>query len=274
MLTFVTVPDEALAVARACAEHLKANGHLFKVEYSDESLPEAATLYVKDGREHTYYIFDSRIDMDRLILWSGFGRSCSSSTQVILCVSERVQSDAATIAKIRGLGIGLSTVDGNGSVLEVAAPADLSMHVELPPLRRHRPVIRRKLAKVHSKFERGDWKGGFESACKIVEHSARGYLAKYAKAERVQVVGKKGIARNVLPEDVERMPLGALKDIFCGKLMPTRVDSLLCAGLKKINSDRVNVAHEKLTARTERRLRDNVGKHMWTIDNLLLKMNS
>ena len=272
MVTFITVPDSAQIVAHACAARLKANGHTIKIEYSDESLPETATVYVKDGRDRTFYIVDSCIDTDRLVLWSGFGRSASSSTQVVLCVSENVSCDATVLAKIKKLGIGFQTVSSAGVVAEVAAPADLSMHVELPPLKRHRPAMRRKLAKVHSKFEQGDWKDGFEKACKIIEHSARGYLTKYAKAGWVQVVGKKGVAKTISSKDVQGMPLGALKDIFCGKLMPTHLDSLLCAGLKKLNVDRINVAHDKLNAQTERRLRQNVGKHMWTIDNLLLKI--
>ena len=274
MPTFVTVPDEAQRIAQACYQQLKADGHSLKVEYADALLPEAATIYVKDNRDQYIYIFDLEINAERLTLWSGFGRSCTSSTSVILYISDEVRFDAAIVARVRELGIGLCTVDSKNAIIEVVAPSDLSMNVALPPLNRHKPRMRRKLLKVHQKFQRGDWKSGFETACKVIEQTSKNYLIKYAKAGRVQVVGKKGVPRTITPKEVSKMPMGALKDVFCGKLMPTHLDSLLCIALKNLNGDRIVVAHDRLTARADRRLRQNVGKHMWTIDNLLLKLSA
>jgi len=149
------------------------------------------------------------------------------------------------------------------------APVDLSVNIQLPPLERHRAPIRRELAKVHAWFDRGDWKGGFEEACKLLEKSARDHLRREARAARVQVPGGGGAPRTLAARDIARMPLGALADVFCKKLIPSQIDAHLCTGLKRINPDRINVAHQITTQRTERKLRDNVGRHMWTIDNLL-----
>jgi hypothetical protein len=63
--------------------------------------------------------------------------------------------------------------------------------------------------------------------------------------------------------------MGALADVFCKKITPRPIDAQLCTGLKRINPDRINVAHDKMTTAVAKRLHGNVGRHMWTIDNLL-----
>ena len=42
-------------------------------------------------------------------------------------------------------------------------------------------------------------------------------------------------------------------------------DSVIAKALGTLNRDRVGVVHHKRKAVTERRLRANVGKHMWVI---------
>jgi hypothetical protein len=124
----------------------------------------------------------------------------------------------------------------------------------------------------YKRFGDGDWKHGFEEACKLVERYAREHLCREARAGNVQIPGRRGVARTLNAREIRRMPLGALANVFCQKLMPNQIDAHLCSGLKKINPDRVSVAHAVINRRTERRLRDNVGRHMWTIDNLLRKI--
>jgi hypothetical protein len=148
-------------------------------------------------------------------------------------------------------------------------PIDLSLNIALPPLDRHRQRTKRALVKAYARFGRSDWKGGFEEACTIVETSARRYLS---TSGTVQVLGKSGAPKKVAPNQINRMPLGALAEVFCGKLHQNQVDALLCSGLRKINPDRINVAHGKLSNAAEKRLRRNINKHMWTIDNLLRKI--
>ena len=168
------------------------------------------------------------------------------------------------------LGIGLAVVDDNGVLTEMAPPLDLSMNIALPPLARHRIAVRREVAIVHGFFDRGDWRHGFEEACKLVENAAREYLRKQVRnGSLVTVQGKKGIPKKLTVKIINRLTLGQLADAFCQMMKPKAIDALLCSGLKAINPDRINVAHRKMDKRAERRLRENVGRHMWNIDNLL-----
>lgn len=154
---------------------------------------------------------------------------------------------------------------------ELVAPVDLTINLQLPPIDRHRSSVRRDLRDVHLRFERGDWKSGFEDACKLVEKIARKYLRQEARGT-LQVPGRGGVPRRLTEDDIEGLPMGALADVFCRKLSPNQIDALLCGGLKRINPDRILVAHNKLNAATERRLRRDVPRHMWTIDNMLRKL--
>jgi len=271
-VNFVTVPLELQPIAYACCDALRAAGFSLKHEHNEDHFPETATIYARRGGEEHFYVFDPRIKIDRAALWAGYGRSCSSTTFVVICVPADIEMNGSDMVRIRELGVGLTAIDRTGALSELVAPVDLSLNIALPPLNRHRASIKRELAKVHEHFGRGDWRRGFEHACKIVEKSARRYLARQVRANQVQVPGRHGHPRRVTLREVQRMPLGALADVFCTKLIQHPVDSHLCSGLKRINPDRIDVAHEIRSRRKERRLRGNVGRHMWTIDNLLKKI--
>jgi hypothetical protein len=268
-VSFPTVPQELQPAAYACRAHLQAGGYIVKSEYLEEDFPETATIYGKLGQERHIYILDARIRKERVTLWSGYGRSCSSATFVVLCLPQNAAFSGHSMLQARELGIGISAVSIDGAVREIVPPIDLSMNVALPPTVRHKQKNKRALMKAYTRINRSDWKGGFEEACTVVENAARRYLA---TSGVVQVVGKKGAPRTVNRNQIKRMPLGALADVFCGKLNQNQIDALLCSGLKRINPDRISVAHGTLTGATERRLRRNINKHLWTIDNLLRKI--
>ena len=61
------------------------------------------------------------------------------------------------------------------------------------------------------------------------------------------------------------MTMGQLADTFANIQNQNQADSLIGQTLKKLNRDRVGVVHHKGKARTETRLRTNVGQHMWAI---------
>jgi len=170
------------------------------------------------------------------------------------------------------MGIGLTMIGAAQDIVDVVPAIDLSVNITLPPIARHPPKERPELAKIHALFGSGDWKRGFEDACKLVESRARDYLVRQIKLRGTTsplIVVEDGKSKPLTSGKVKKMPLGALARTFCNLIAPKPIDSQLCNGLKGINDDRINVAHAKLDGRTERRLRTNVGRHMWTIDNLL-----
>lgn len=266
---FLTVPVELQSIAHACLIDLKETGFSVRCELSSHDFPETATIYAKRKRAIHFFIFDAKIKLDRLSLWSGYGRSCSSDTYVTLCIPNRDTISPSKIVEVRQLGIGLKTIDDQGVLAEIIPPRDLSMNIQLPPLEPHKKAIRQELALIHRYFEGDDWRRGFEEACKLVESKARRHLEQQiTKGAKVQVQSKKG-PKFLTTQSVRKMTLGQLAQTFCDVVYPKSIDTLLCTGLKKINPDRISVAHRRTDAKAERKLRENVGRHMWTIDNLL-----
>lgn len=266
---FLTVPTELQPVAHACFGYVTSQGHSIKIEYANHDVPEAATLYTVDGKDEHYFLVDSKYKAARVALWTAFGRSCGEPTFVSICLPNNANLKTVALAALREFGVGLYTLNENDELQKIIEPKDLTLNIALPPLNQLGAAKRRKLIPVYELFKDGDWKRGFEEACKVIEASARRQLVSQAKLGMVRVIGKKGAAKAVKDSEVKKMPLGALADVFCKKIGATHIDSLLCGGLKRINPDRVNVAHGKLKGATAARLRKNVGRHMWTIHNLL-----
>jgi hypothetical protein len=250
---------------------LKDGGYAIKPEHTEDDYPEAATILAMQGGEQHFYVFDAVVKLKRMRLWASYGRSRSKPTFIVHCIPQNKKFSGDVIAELKALGVGLTMVGGEGNLISVLPPVDLTLNLRLPPRDRHRPPVRRELRKVHSIFEGGDWKRGFEESCKLVEDVAREYLMQEVKASMVQVPGKSG-PKTLTTAQVGKFTLGQLADVFCTKLTPKPIDSLLCSGLKKINPDRVDLAHRKMTPGKERKLRENVGRLMWTIDNLLFKI--
>jgi len=61
------------------------------------------------------------------------------------------------------------------------------------------------------------------------------------------------------------MTMGQLAETFRNIQAQNHADNVIGRALATINRDRVGVAHHKRRKTTERRLRTNVGQHMWTI---------
>jgi len=266
---FVTVPHELQTVVHICYKHLKDEGFVVKIEYREYHYPETATMFATSGGAQHFYIFDAKIKIERCKLWAGYGHSCSRPTFVVLCLPETARIRAEFIAQANEFGFGITIISDLGVINQVVAPRDLTLNLPLPPIDGHRVQIKRALKAIYNRISKGDWKRGFEESCKLVERKARDYLVREARAGNVRVVAKSGTSRPITVADVERMPMGALADVFCNKLPQSQIDSLLCGGLKQINPDRIDVAHNKLTKRKELRLRQNVPKHLWTINNML-----
>ncbi|MEO5702968.1 MAG: hypothetical protein ABIQ54_03680, partial [Gammaproteobacteria bacterium] len=72
---------------------------------------------------------------------------------------------------------------------------------------------------------------------------------------------------------IKRMTLGQLKDAFSKAQPQNAIDSVLYQTLDAINSDRVGVAHNVNSPRTERQLRKNVGAHMHAIVQALKRLS-
>jgi hypothetical protein len=131
-----------------------------------------------------------------------------------------------------------------------------------------KPKVRELLGEALDRFERGDWRAAFEDACGMLEEECRAYLLRNLKMGRAKYQsGKK--TKEPTRGDIKRMPMGALKDIFCALVSQNQTEANICAALTKLNPDRVRRAHRRQSKSAEAALRRRVGTHFWLINNTL-----
>ena len=101
-------------------------------------------------------------------------------------------------------------------------------------------------------------------ACQGLETEARRYLKKWTRTGRIKILRKKGPV-TLTNAQIDRMTMGQLAEAFRDIQAQNQADNVIGRALATINRDRVGVVHHKRKKVTERRLRANVGQHMWTI---------
>lgn len=267
---FITVPNELVYLANIAWRHCGGMGGKLFAEKVDHDHPETATMLIESTNAQEFIIVEPKLRSNKLELWTAYAKACALETKVTFYLPENATIAAGVLANARKNGVGIRVVSLDGNVIEVAPNRDLTFNVSLPPVSRVRVNLRKKVQIIHKTFE-DDWKRGFEDACKLVEKCARNRLKREAANGTLKIVeGNK--TKNLSVARVEKLTLGQLATSFCNKVSQTRVDRQLCGGLQRINPDRVNIAHDKLSRRRLNKLRERVGGHMWTIHNLLSVM--
>lgn len=143
------------------------------------------------------------------------------------------------------------------------------MNVALPERKRLSNALRRKLGGVYEQFDRSQWREGFGDAAQVLEEDARKYLLRGVQRNRITFIGANGRTKNYSEQRIRSMTLGALATAFAEIQVKTRADVIVADVLKLINKDRIGEVHKKADARTEERLRRNVGQHMWRVVDAL-----
>jgi hypothetical protein len=265
---FLTVPDELLECAEIVTDWFEARGHSLKIEHNEMAYPYRPTLRCK--RERTTLLVEVAItvDIDRAGEWARYGKSAIGDTRVALVVPSDLERKPSEDKALRALGVGLYEVSGS-DVTEVMPPMDLALNLAPPDLKNLPPRVRRVVGSAYDQFDRSQWREGFEEICQALERAARAHLQKDIKTGRVSLRRASGKAWNPTQEQVGKMPLGALAEAYAAILNPSHVDAVTGTALKKLNKDRVGVAHYKGLASAETRLRKNVGQNIWLAINTL-----
>jgi hypothetical protein len=144
-------------------------------------------------------------------------------------------------------------------------PVDLALQLEPPELKNYPNSIRKALGPSYEQIGRGNWVEGFEDACNAVEDRARKYLTKHTDSGRITVSLGKKAGIKLSRAEIDKMPLGALKDAFLAIDNPNHADAVIGQCLAELNPDRILAAHKRREAAAQRRLRRNVGKQMWIV---------
>jgi hypothetical protein len=265
---FLTVAEELLVHAECVAEYFEEHGYSVKVEQGDIEYPYTPTLHCKRSRTTVLVEIYSSIRYDHIDDWTRYARSCNRDTRIALALPRDVPRTPDDDSKLRDLGVGLYLSDGEKTE-EVIAPLDMAVNVQLPDLKTFRPKMRKVIGPVYEQFVHSHWREGFEEACQAVEVLARQYLKEAKGTGRIVFVTETGKQRNLTDKQIDKLPLGALAEAFGQIQTQNYSDSTIGKVLRRINKDRVGVAHHKAKPATESRLRKNVGQHMWSVFGVL-----
>lgn len=241
---------------------LESDGWNVKTEPYDLAFPRTPVFSAKRGM--TTRIVDIQWSMDPPLLrdWARYCKSCSRDTRFCVVIAGPDMPTVAELDIARELGIGVF-VRGASGLHEVVAAQDLAIQLDPPEV----PVgLRRLLGEAYDHFDKGLWREGFEAAATVLEQQARLYLKREVNKGRVTFVNAKGNPVRYSDAQIMKMTMGALAGAFGEITTPNVADTRIGQCLKKINPERVTVAHFKgKDAARERRLRAKVAQHMFVV---------
>ncbi len=261
---YATLPASLEALADAVADDFGRRGYVVRVEHAAPGQPFVPTLTCARDRTEYYVEIEESVSRSRIEAIAAFARNQPGDTRVCWAVPEGAVVTGEDMALLRAAGgIGLLRVAGSQVRFEVQAN-DLALKLVLPERAQLPRRLRQVLGSSFDHFDSGNWREGFEEACKTLEEAARAHLKKWVRTGRIRLVGGQGPRRPKMKE-IDKMTLGDLARAFETIEHQTYADNVLGQALSSINRDRVGVTHRKKRAITERRLRRNIGGHMRTV---------
>jgi hypothetical protein len=198
--------------------------------------------------------------------WNRFGSSCSADTQFALCVPHTRNVSGPEITLLQKFKAGLYVATAS-ELDERIAPVDLALRMFLPDARTLPKRVRRLVGPVYEQVSRGQWREAFKRASQVLEEQCRRYLKAgiVGPTPRIVVLKKSGQPRVLDAKRINKLSLGQLADVFSQIQKPNQSDALIGQVLASVNPDRVNTTHFEGAKKTEKKLRANVGQHMWRI---------
>jgi hypothetical protein len=260
---YKTLADELLEYADLALSYFEQRGFSVRAECSVLGFPYTPALLCKRGATTKIVEVDSKVQLQRLEDWVGYCRSSGRDTRLALCVPSSADLSASDLNKLQERGVGLYLVSPD-AVVERLVPRDLGLNIALPELAREHVRVRELLGSSYEQFGRAQWREGFEDACQALESQARRYLKKWTRSGRIRILRPSGPIA-LTNKQINRLTMGQLAREFSNIAAQNHADSVIADALSRINTDRVGVVHHKGRAVTERRLRTNVGQHMWVI---------
>lgn len=262
----MTLSDDLVDLGEKAVEFFRLRGYKIHLEHKELGFPYTPAFVAK--RQQTTIIVEvmSKLDHQKVESWVHFAKSVDKDTRLALVLAE-TDLPASEEENLRKYGVGAYIVR-NGNLREVAIVQDLALNVSLPPLANLPGKLRPLLGPAYDQFERSQWREGFEEACQVLEREAKKYLWSGLKSGRVTIIGKKGKI-TFTKTKVNALTLGRLQREFSKIQNQNHADSQIEQALAKIVKDRNAVVHHKSKPSTERRLRKNVGRHMWVVIDAL-----
>lgn len=237
-----------------------------QIEPFDLAYPYTPVFVGKRQQRTVIVEIQSLLNFDNLQQWVRYGKACQTDTRVYVGLAPGAGVTPEELDRLRSLGVGLLLV-GSERVYEASPSSDLALQMDPPDLPRE---LRAILGEAYDKFERGDWREGFEDASMALEQQAIAYLRRHVSRGRITFTpsGRRGAVPTLA--EIEGMTMGALAGVFARIQTPNQADTRIGQALQKVNRDRITVAHYKgKGAARENRLRRNVGKNMFIVVSAL-----
>jgi len=264
--SFGFLPDSLTEDANKVAEYYLNLGYTVKSDHALPAAPAVPTLYAKRNNTQIVIPVVSKLDLELIANWGSYAKSTGKDFRICCVLNQRHLVDPTVKEFFRASGFGIVYVS-EGRVCEELVAKDLAVAVNLPTIASLPKASQKHLGQAYEQFERSQWREGFEDACQSLENLARAYLVAEIKKGRVtQFIRKKGPVSAEISE-VKRMTLGALIHAFQQIPNQTWLDAQIAQIIGKLNKDRIGIVHHKNKTSTEKRLRKNVGMHMWSIIN-------
>jgi len=264
--TFETVSDELLECAEAAASHFEELGYHVAVEEAEIGFPYAPTLVCRRQRTWLAVEVVARCERDRVQEWIAYGKSSGRDFRVALCTVQLTSVSQTDEEMLRTAGIGWY-VFANDRLSERVSAGDLGLNVQLPNLASLPKKARAALGAAYEQFGKSLWREGFQSACQAFEVETRKYLRRHSK--RMRVASTKGSPTSLDLRRLEKMTMGNLASVFETIQNKNRDDAKILKALKAVIRERNAVVHHKGTAPSERKLRENVPRHMWCLADVM-----
>lgn len=268
--TYKTVGTDLVEYADRLFDHLEGLGYRVRLEYDELGYPFTPTFVCERKPTRVLVEISAKIERSRVEAWVRYAKSTGKDTRFAVGLPHQAVPDGGEIARLGEQDVGLYSI-GEDRINELLPPGDLGLNVALPDANSLPNKLRVLLGSAYEQFGRQQWREGFEDACQALEVEARKYLAKWSKTGRIQIIDKNGNARTLTKTEINKMTMGQLAKTFNNIQAQNLNDSVIAKALNRLNQDRVGVVHHKKKALTEKRLRANVGQHMWVIVAALKK---
>jgi hypothetical protein len=269
--SFSLVSAELMNAVVLYGKHLEAEGFRVTAEPEDLEYPSRPVFLAVRSKERHFFEVSSKLDHDRAIEWSNYGKTSKNLTTFTAVVVGKVNLSSTGVTKIANAGIGLDLIEGE-QITHIRVARDLSIGVEFPTLNTSK--LRRQLQSAKKLFEEGNWKESYEDACGELEKLAREYLVKGIANGRLAFVTPSGKHKSFTEEEVLRMPLGPLGETYGFISLPTHAEAQVAVAIKRLNPNRKTVAHYKKSGgKRGQRLREDFGKELYVIVNALDLLN-
>jgi hypothetical protein len=266
-IDFLTLLDELQELANQLLNDLNRRGFRTSPEPNLLMLPATSTIMATRGHETHHFLVRQNLTMEEADEWHRFCCSCSTDTRLTICFPPGLEIAANHLATLRTKGVGVAFV-ASDLIQHDSEARDLAFHARAPDRSRMKPKVRELLGESLDRFDRGDWRPAFEEACAVFEEACRAYLIKNCKMGRAKYQNG-GKVQSPTVQQIKKMPMGALKDIFCRLISQNKLEANLCSALTQLNPDRIRRAHKRTLKRSETALRKRVGSHFWLINNAL-----